>query len=60
MTGAVKASATPTNKTCGKCPVCRGRVGLKDIIVLEVRKGVRKPVEEEEGEDPIDEGSETE
>jgi hypothetical protein len=35
--GAIK-STLAQNKAHGKCPVCRGKVAIKDIVVLEIRK----------------------
>lgn len=35
--GAIKASASPSNKLHGRCPVCRGKVSLKDVIPMEFK-----------------------
>jgi phage FluMu protein Com len=36
--GAIKATLASPNKVHGKCPVCRGKVAIKDIVVLEIKK----------------------
>lgn len=36
--GAIKATLTSPNKVYGKCPVCRGKVAIKDIVVLSIKK----------------------
>ncbi|KAF8541476.1 hypothetical protein BDD12DRAFT_829324 [Trichophaea hybrida] len=36
--GAIKATLSAPHKVHGKCPVCRGKVAIKDIIVLEIRQ----------------------
>lgn len=40
--GAIKATIQGANKIHGKCPVCRGKVAIKDIVVLEIKKMSRK------------------
>ncbi|RPA92722.1 hypothetical protein L873DRAFT_1830996 [Choiromyces venosus 120613-1] len=35
--GAIKASTTSTNKSHGRCPVCRGKVSLKDVVTIEFK-----------------------
>lgn len=35
--GAIKASAMPPVKSAGRCPVCRGKVSLKDVIPMEFK-----------------------
>lgn len=35
--GAIKASAMPPNKQNGRCPVCRGKVSLKDVVPIEFK-----------------------
>jgi len=35
--GAIKASTTTTNKSHGRCPVCRGKVSLKDVVAIEFK-----------------------
>lgn len=35
--GAIKASASPSNKLHGRCPVCRGKVSLRDVIPMEFK-----------------------
>lgn len=36
--GAIKSTLPAPQKVHGKCPVCRGKVAIKDIIVLEIKK----------------------
>ncbi|CAZ83817.1 unnamed protein product [Tuber melanosporum] len=35
--GAIKASTTTTHKSHGRCPVCRGKVSLKDVVTIEFK-----------------------
>ncbi|KAI5816691.1 hypothetical protein BZA77DRAFT_311647 [Pyronema omphalodes] len=35
---AIKTTLAAPNKVHGKCPVCRGKVAIKDIIILEVKE----------------------
>ncbi|KAL0639597.1 hypothetical protein Q9L58_001427 [Maublancomyces gigas] len=35
--GAIKASASPSNKLHGRCPVCRGKVSLRDVVPMEFK-----------------------
>ncbi|KAI5804528.1 hypothetical protein EDC01DRAFT_424438 [Geopyxis carbonaria] len=39
VVSAVKVSMGGAHKTQGRCPICRGKVALKDIIVLKIKKG---------------------
>lgn len=39
---AIKTTLAAPHKVHGKCPVCRGKVAIKDIIILEVKERQEK------------------